>query len=324
MPGQRGPQLDLHGESSAARWYWRKAPLPDAPLVLIGAGGLHRLGDERLWPASPRLLAALGAQAGSNGAVLAADPSGAVWRLRHAGAAGGQQFWQIQELAESRRRLLADLRRVLASRLYGHVLHELRNPLGALSLHADLLSRLLSEVGPPASADRCRTSVEVIRQRLRELSERQNAAVSLWLEDQTADGPQPVELDRLIDASLRLVRGYMSLQEVRLHAETLQAPSALRLPGHAAALQLTLLAALLAACAGAKQAGTDQVVVASSSAGGSVGLEIRSALDGEALARELAGSAGDSLLAALALVLEPTGITLHPNPEQAVLRLAFP
>jgi hypothetical protein len=116
----------------------------------------------------------------------------------------------------------------------------------------------------------------------------------------------------------------MSLQEVRLHAEALQAMSALRLPGHAAALQLTLLAALLAACAGAKQAGTDQVVVASSSAGGSVGLEIRSALDGEALARELAGSAGDSLLAALALVLEPTGITLHPNPEQAVLRLAFP
>jgi len=320
--------LDLRSKGSAAPWHWRQAPLLDAPLCLARHDGLYRLGHHQPVAASPALLGAL-STAGANGEMLIAeDSSGTVWRLRRAGAGDGVHCWQLQYLHESRSRLLGRLRGLLAPRLSACVLHELRNPLNALTLHADLIARLLPEAGRPAPTDRLAASVDIIKQRLRELSERQYSAVALWLEDAAASGSPPLTVSRLVDASLRLIRGYMSLQDVRLRSASLQLPADLHLRGHLAAVQLALLAALLVACAGAKRNrtanGGADVVLLADKVDGSLVLELQSALDGETLARELADTDGAGLFAALALLLEPAGISLDAQPEQALLRLAFP
>jgi hypothetical protein len=320
--------LDLPAKQAAPPWYWRQAPLPDAPLYLTKQDGLQRLGGHQPPAAvSPALLAALG-DAGAGGDLLVAeDSSGSAWRLRRAGCAGASQCWQLQELRDSRSRLLAGLRALLAPQLSGSVLHELRNPLNALSLHADLITRLLPAEGRALQAERLTASVDVIKQRLRELSARQDAAVALWFEQPAKTSP-PVDLGRLVEASLRLIRGYMSLQELRLRGEALQLLGGVLIDGqHAATLQLVLLAALLMACAGAKRtpaaSGGGDVMLLASAADGGLSLELQSALDGETLARELADTDGDGLLATFALLLQPAGIAVDAPAQQGLLRLTF-
>ncbi len=317
--------LDLPStEADAAPAHWREAPLLNAPLLLAGRERLIRAERHEPIPASPALLARLGQPAAAGEMLVAYDSSGEAWRLRHAGAAGEMRLWQAQSVNDSRARLYSTLRGLLAQRLTECVLHELRNPLNALSLHADLLARLLLE---GAQVERSLPSVEVIRHRVGDLRKRQDAAVMLWLGDAALAEAAGSDLAEIVDSSLRLLRGHLALQEVRLRSEALQLIGAMRLRSGAAQTRLVLMALLLMACAGAKQYrtadGSTEVVIQAGVDGHTLILDLQAPLDGRTLGRELADTGTAGLMAGLALLLESAGIALEADPAQALTRLSL-
>lgn len=315
--------LDLPASPAAPPAHWRLAPLPDAPLCEAHPDQLVQAGAHQHIAASPALLAALG-HSEAPGLVCAWDSSGAAWRLRRCAVAAARPLWWVQAVADSRARLFARLRGLLGLELGGCVLHELRGPLNALSLHADLLERLLGHGDPAANAPRARNSAEVIRERLRELRQRQDGAVALWLGE---PAPGAAALARLVEDSLRLLRGHLSLHEVRLRSEALDSIGTAQLPRGAAEAQLALIALLVAACAGARRsrtaAGEAEVLLVAGTGGPGLSLEIQAAFDGAALGRGLAGTDGDGLLAALALLLEPSGLRLEADAGLGLVRLVL-
>lgn len=316
--------LDLPAAQSPPPPPWLPhAPLPGAALCLLRAGELHRIGHAEAVAASPALLAALAVPAAESGATLLAyDSSGAAWRLRHA----AQDVWLMQSVADSRARLLAGLRTVLARELADRVLHELRNPLNALSLHTDLIARLLPSDDKPGDPGRARPSVNVVKQRAGDLRQRQDAAVALWL-----DGPPPADgkeggLGQITEESLRLLRGHLSLQEVRLRGVALDCIGEVALPGSPAPVQIALIALLYIAGAGARQypaANGAEVVLLAQREGQRLTLELQAPLDGRQLGREAADCDGEALLAGLALLLQPAGITLEHDAALAATRLVL-
>jgi signal transduction histidine kinase len=329
--------LDLPAAAAPAPPHWHAAPMPGAALYQAQAQGLVRADGHDSLAATPGLLAALARPPAADTLLLAWDSSGAPWRLGHAGPAGGPPLWRVQALADSRAGLLERLRSVLGRELAGCVLHELRGPLNALSLHADLLARLLGEDEPEASLPRALNSAEVIRERLRELRQRQDSAVALWLERPEADGGAAA-LARLVGDSLRLLRGYLALHEVRLRSEALEAIGTAQLPRGGTEAQLALLGLLVAGCAGARRnrtaTGEAEVLLVAGARPQGLCLEIQAPFDGQPLGRELAGGghdgrqagqAGDSsVLAALALLLEPSGLRLEADAALGLVRLTLP
>lgn len=300
---------------------WLRAPMPDAAACLALPDRLARL-DHEPANASPRLLRTLNTAETSGRIILACDSSGELWRLRHDGAAGPAQLWRLQPLRDSRERLFARLRAALAPELAGRVQHELRNPLNALSLHADLIGRLLQKGGADAAA-RIAPSVEVIRQRLRELEHRQDAALALWL-DRPEEGAAPATLGGVVDDCLRLLRGHLLPQNIRLHADELAPLAAVPLRGAAAPVQLGLTALLLMAAAGAKQypAADGSARIDLSGAGGCT-LELQAPLDGHQFGRVLGDACDTSgVLAGLSLLLEPAGLRLETDARQGLARLS--
>lgn len=315
------PAADL----AAAPEHWRHAPLPNAPLWLARQDRLIRGEHHESVPASPTLLARLNRPAAVGEVLVAYDTSGEAWRLRHAGDAGAEtRLWLAQAVTDSRARLFSTLRSVLATQLTECVLHELRNPLNALSLHADLMARVLAGGGP---VERALPSVEVIKQRVGDLRKRQDAAVALWLGDAAQPEMANADLRAVVDESLRLARGHLALQEVRLRSEALDLIGAARLRSGAVQTRLALLALLLMACAGAKQyRGADggaEVLVQAIGGGNTLILELQAPLDGQALGRELADTDTAGLMATLALLLESAGIAIETDPLQAVTRLSL-
>lgn len=324
--------LDLPAAAAPAPPHWHLAPMPDAALYQVQAQGLIGVDDHDCLAATPGLLAALARPDAPGALLLAWDSSGAAWRLRHAGAAAGPPLWRVQALADSRAGLLTRLRGTLGRVLAGCVLHELRGPLNALSLHADLLTRLLGEDDPGASLPRALNSAEVMRERLRELRQRQDGAVALWLDQPAAGGG--AALARLVGDSLRLLRGYLALHEVRLRSEGLEAIGAAQLPRGGTEAQLALLGLLVAACAGARRnrttTGEAEVLLVAGARPPGLCLEIQAPFDGQALGRELDGAAdggrqaGDEVaLAALALLLEPSGLALEADAPLGLARLTL-
>lgn len=318
--------LDLPStEAAAAPAHWRRAPLLNAPVWLARCDRLIRAERHEPIPASPALLARLGRPAAAGEMLIAYDSSGEAWRLRHADAAGELQLWQAQSLSDSRARLFSTLRGVLGQQLTECVLHELRGPLNALSLHADLMARLLS--AGAQQVQRALPSVEVIKQRVGDLRKRQDAAVMLWLGDVAQAEAAGADLGEVVDSSLRLVRGHLALQEVRLRSEALQLIGSTRLRQGAAQTRLVLMALLLTACAGARQFrtadGSTEVVVQASIEGRTLVLELQAPIDGGTLGRELADTDTAGLMAALALLLESAGIALEADPVQASTRLSL-
>lgn len=315
--------LDL--PAAAAPAHWLLAPLPQAPLYLARRDALLRAGSHQPLPASPALLARLSAPAAAGEVLPACDSSAAPWRLRHVCEAGTAQLWQAQPLADSRTLLYAALRDALARRLTEAVLHELRNPLNAMSLHADLLLRLLPGEQPAA---RAQPSLEVIRQRIGDLRQRQDAAVALWLGDAAHAETQGAALAAVVDDSMRLLRGHLALHEVRLRGARLEQIGAVRLRRGAAATRLVLMALLLAACAGAAHYraadGSAEVLLQAGADGATLQLELQAPLQAQALARDLADTDQAGLLAALALLLDEAGITLQADAAQALTRLTLP
>jgi signal transduction histidine kinase len=300
---------------------WLRAPMPDAALCLALPQRLARLGQHESVAVAPQLLLALNAAGAEHQTLLACDSSGASWRLRRAGAAGTAQLWRLQALHDSRARFQARLRGLLAAQLAGRVQHELRNPLNALTLHADLIARLLQKNHAPDPAARLLPSVEVIRQRLQELEQRQDAAVALWLAP--AEAAETVSFGAVVGDSLRLLRGWLSLHEVRLFHEGLAPLDALPLRGAAAPAQLGLLALLLMAATGARQYPAADGSGRIDLLGGADGaLEIDAPLDGQALGREVAETDTEGLLGGLVLLFEPAGLRLETDAQQGVTRLS--
>lgn len=321
--------LELSIKGTASPWHWDKAPLPAAPLCRARHDGLYGIGKALSVRASATLLAALGSHGPDGAMLMAVESSGAVWRFRRAGSMADDQYWQVQALSESRRRLFAGLRGALAARLSDSVLHELRGPLNAVSLHADLIRRMLPAGQAPMPAVRVAASVDVIKQRLGELGRRQDATAALWLEDPAVNAQPLPAIGTVIESSLRLVRAYLSTQEVQLRSESLPL---LANPGlkacHPPSLQLVLLAALLLACAGTRRnqgnEGGKAITLAAASSAKGLTFELRSSLDAGSLAPEVADTDLDGLLATFGLLLEPAGITVEALPEQGLLRLEFP
>lgn len=311
--------LDFAPRQSPAPWL--EAPMPDAAPCLVLPDRLTRLDHEPV-SVAPQLLRALNAAGAAGRVVLACDSSGELWRLRHDGAAGPAQLWRLQALRDSRERLFVRLRGLLAPELAGRVQHELRNPLNALSLHADLIARLLQKKEPDAAA-RIAPSVEVIRQRLQELQRRQDAALALWLESPEAQETPPPSLGAIVDECLRLLRGHLLQQNIRLQFENLAPLGAGPLRGAAAPVQLSLIALLLMAAAGARQYPAADGSARIGLAGGDDGtLELQAPLDGHLLGRALGDCGTEGALAALSLLLEPAGLQLEADAQQGLSRLS--
>jgi len=317
--------LDLPSADAAAPPpHWHEAPLLNARLLLARREQLIRADQQEPAAASPALLARLTAPASRGEMLVAYDSSDEAWRLRHAGVAADTQLWLAQSVADSRSRLFSSLRDMLAQRLTESVLHELRNPLNALSLHADLIARLLAGDG---SAERALPSVEVIKQRVGDLRRRQDAAVALWLGDAALAEAACADLAAVVDDSVRLLRSHLALQDVRLRSVDLHLIGAARLRGGAAQTRLALMALLLMACAGAKQYrsadGSSEVVLQAAIDGRALTLELQAPIDGQALGREVADTDGAGLMAGLGLLLEAADIRLEADPGQALTRLSL-
>src|SRR3546814_17765183 len=136
--------------------------------------GWHALRDEALQPidhAQPLAITAalcnMLANAAADDTVLAIDEDFAPWRLRKVG--GSDELWRAQALNDSRSRIFTRLRCLLSSRLSSQFLHDLRNPINALSLPADLLARMVVVHG---AAERSSVSVRGIRARRPDLRRR--------------------------------------------------------------------------------------------------------------------------------------------------------
>jgi len=313
--------LDLPPAGTTAPPHWRLAPLPGAPLYQPQAERLAPLAGHAALAASPALLAALALPAAPGQLLSACDSSGAAWRLRRIDQ--DRPLWAAQAVDESRARLLTALRGLLGGRLAGSVLHQLRSPLNALSLHAELIERSLSNGERPGAAQRALESAAVIRERLRELGRRQDAMAALWF-----GGDEGAGLAVVVERSLGLLRGYLSLQGVHLRGVGLDALGGAQLPRGAAEAELALITLLLAACDGARhnrvgESEAEMLLAAESGAHG-VSLELQAPSEADALGRELAETDGAGLLAALALLLEPSGLRLEVRPEQALTRLLLP
>jgi signal transduction histidine kinase len=304
---------------SAAKASWLEAPMPDAAVCLALDDGLVRLDHEPV-SVAPLLLQSLNAGGAAGRLILACDSSGESWRLRHDGTAGAARLWRLQSLADSRRLLFQRLRGVLAPELAGRVQHELRNPLNALSLHADLIARLLQKNGSAPAA--IGPSVEVIRQRLQELERRQDAMLALWLAPPEA-AEAPPSLGAVLDETLRLLRGHLSQQNIRAYGDNLAPLDAVPLRGAAAPVRVSLLALLLMAAAGARQYPAANGSARIDLAGAEGALELQAPLDGQPLGRALGDCDTGCVLAGLALLLESAGLRLEADARQGLTRISL-
>ncbi|WP_157623111.1 hypothetical protein [Solimonas soli] len=309
--------LESYADDETVPAHWRAAAMPDAACHLVTDDGLLPLdGAAALQPSTALLARMRGAAIGDT---LLARGHDATWRLRRVAAPASVALWAAQALSESRRCSFMRLRRQLAERLASQLLHELRNPMNALSLHADLLGRLIAM---PDSVERANASARVIRERQRDLAARQDALVALWL---AAPGPGgESDMAAIVAAALRMVRNYGSLHDIRLHADALDALEGSGPPRVAAHVELAIIAALLLACDGLSGARQELRAEWLASAPAPV-LRIRDAppADAEAGGFEWGGRPPSTaaVVATLALLLdeEPLSLTLHGGE----LRLCF-
>lgn len=201
--------------------------MPDADWHALRDGELQPLDHAEPLVLAPALHETL-AKAAAGETVFASDEGDAAWRLRK--VVGSDALWRVQAVADSRSRIFTRLRCLLSSRLSSQFLHDLRNPTNALSLHTDLLARLVTM---PDAAERSAVSLRVIRERLTELTRRQSALVSLWLATPAAETDTSTQ--GIMENAVRVVRGFGALHEIHLRADEVDALNAcagLRAPVH--------------------------------------------------------------------------------------------
>ncbi|MDB5987090.1 MAG: sensor histidine kinase [Nevskia sp.] len=312
--------------SSAYPQHWLAAALPWAQVCQLQGSGLLQLASGATTKVSAPLRQALQDTAATARTIVVVDKAGAPWRLRRA-AGKPSDLWLLQSLVDSRRIALQNFRSAFAARLADSLLHELRNPLNALGLQCDLLGRTLKISTNADVLAQVTGRVSQMKERLRDLLERQNSMVGLWLS--AADPEVRLELATLVDETLRLLRSYGSQREVRLQADDLAALRDVATPGDGVAIRIVLIAIGLLAIDSAASAGhTDddaqvQLQTTSSSAAAAV-LEIRAQFTATTLSGELQFAGFDEWLATLALLLDESPIELSHSAASSSIRLRFP
>ncbi|NKF23466.1 HAMP domain-containing histidine kinase [Solimonas marina] len=303
--------------------HWTRVAMPGAPVYRFDAGALSPCDDGE----TLELDAALQAQltAAPDAALLMAMRGDVPWRLRR--CRRERSLWFAQPLADSRQALLSATRSYLASRLSAQLLHDLRNPMNALSLHTDLMSRLVASA---ETAGRASGSLQVVRERLNDLSARQNAMVELWLAP-VADDVRAPGLQILIERVLRMIRSHYALHEIRGRAAGLERLAACEAVTLDARLEIVLIGLLLLAC--------DNLVMLGSGVGEIV-IEALDAADGAAMpdlwirapmakTTATAGFGGASaqtvadVVDGFALLLDGSGVSLQLANDGQALRFVF-
>jgi signal transduction histidine kinase len=305
------------------------APMPDAALFSLSDRGLLGYEVESTIPLSPSLSGRLRGESLHGDTFHVADSSGEPWRLRRCGLGQGPAMWRFQSLEHSRCRLAERLRMALAPRLAAQVLHELRNPMNAMSLHADLLVRTVAKAEDPVQRARAEASVQVIRARLADLNQRQDAMVALWLTlaQSGTMAPAGQTLSAVVENALQLLRGLYALHGVMLRTENLDRITAIADRPASQHFQLVLIALLTAACetAAAHAAKTSEVTMTIlDGEAGEIIIELGPSVDGRELGLALGASAQDDTLAALCLLLESECIDLRESAPAGTVRLTLP
>lgn len=303
------------------------APMPDAGLFSLGENGLHGYESGHAVPLAAPLRARLLDRGDVGETLHVADRSGEPWRLRRFGANGGSAMWRFQSLEHSRCRLMERLRIALAPRLAAQVLHELRNPMNAMSLHADLLARTVPKAEDPVQRARAEASVQVIKTRLADLNQRQGTMVALWLALAQADAAPAPTLAAVLENSLHLMRGLYSLHDVVLRAEDLDRITAGPDRLTTQHLHLVLIALLTAACESVARLGSTREVLLQvrNLPDGATAIELGPVADSDDLMHALGATAHNGTLAALSLLLESEGIELSTGDAGAGhIRLTIP
>jgi signal transduction histidine kinase len=237
--------------------HWRTAALPQAQLCQLHAAGLRSLATGATHKISMALRQALQEPSNAGATLLIVDPATSPWRLRRLAGKDPGELWLLQSLDESRKITLRNFRSVCGAKLASGMLHELRDPLNALGLHCDLLVRTLKMPADTEALTQAAGRVAQMKERLRNLLERQNSMVGLWL-SLVDDGPGP-DLNTLVDETLRLLRSYGSQREVRLQSENLAALRLFEAPIGSVFVRIVLTAiGLLAIDSAALSAGPDR------------------------------------------------------------------
>lgn len=316
--------LDLKIGADLPAGWWLTAPMPAAALYALAGDHLRCLhADGTNIRLADGLRQALAVDGPARQTLAATDAAGASWRLRRSGRLDALAVWQVQAVDETRRHLLRNLRSTLSARLSGLVLHELRNPLNALSLHAGLMSSLLAQAGA-APAERLLPSARLMRERLADLEARQSDMVSLWLADAERSEAEAVSVAQLAEDTVRFMRGQFAASTVQVQPQGLAPLAGWPAPASPVRLKLSLIALLLMACdaAAGSAPAAGRVELRSSAAAAPHAppfrLELRGALDASMIYGGLAEPGEPPELArmaaALALLLEPDRVGLELLP----------
>jgi signal transduction histidine kinase len=306
------------------------SPMPDAVLFSLADTGLQGYEVEHAVPLSPALAERLRAKSVSGDTFHVSDASGEPWRLRRCGLGAGPGMWRFQSIDHSRCRLMERLRIALAPRLAAQVLHELRNPMNAMSLHADLLARTIPKTEDPVQRARAEASVQVIKTRLADLNQRQGTMVALWLALANPEGVGAVSgltVAAIFENSLQLLRGLFALHNVVLRTENVDRITAG--PDRTASqhLHLVLIALLAAACESASRMRSTTTEVLLQVVDGpedSIMIELGPMVDSGELGLALGASGHVDALAGLALLLETEGMSLEEVEPAGTIRLTIP
>ncbi len=231
---------------------WLLAAMPDADVYLLREGRMHPLDGHCVLGLSPQLLNRVDTQGRTGDILVAKDADSGYWRLRHIAAPDNLCIWRIQSLHDSRERLRDRLRTALAPRVADHVLHDLRNPMNALSLNVDLVTQILTLGSGTTESTRVTSSLRIIKDRLRDLQTLQNHMVALWL---SAPSDIPTTAGQVIKDTLRQLRGLLMLSQTRLDIDDLGFLDTCAITAESSAsLQFVLIAILLMAITPAGEA----------------------------------------------------------------------
>jgi signal transduction histidine kinase len=305
---------------------WLLAPMPDASLYQLREAVLCALDGAGEFRLSDALSSRFETALPTDEILIARDSDGVFWRLRRLGAPNGLRLWRLQSIEDTRKRLLDRLRITLAPRVATHLLHDLRNPMNALSLHADLAAQILAmRGGTAAESERMASSLRIIKERLRDLQGLQNRAVALWL-GIPPEASAATTAGAVFSETLRLLRGILARPQVHLNIDDLEllngCPVAVRaLPS----LQLSLIAVLMMVSATPDVPQTPATVRqlrAHADTPACVILDIDAHFHSASLESHLDATDIIGVFAALALLLEEYGIDINVVATGA--RFVFP
>lgn len=297
-------------ESGTLPWFWEQAPLPQPQLWLQHGPDLRSLATAAVVPASVAVLAALRSWPEGRNLALR-DAEERLWILRACAAVGDGRLWQAQDLAQGRTLLFDRLRGALSRRLAGPVRHELTGPLQTLAFSAEIAQRM---AGLPGDA-RFAANLDIIGQCVRELHQRQSAAISLWLAPPPGVAP-PAVLREVLEEAQAMVQGCLG---VPLRCSGLSLLDGVLLPGPGQKLRIGWLALLLMAGRRASRtSGENRGLKLSVARDQGLFLELDESVEAGALGPEFAAQGDAAALAAVAVLLEEAGLELLPQDGRGI------